>query len=127
MKIDFNKMIFNSGDFFLPEFIKNFLSEFIYKYPNTSRESDYIFYIQWWSIVHLINGIIVGYLYLYFGYNNKRYFINMLIFHIIWEIWQIIIGMSNPYNIIGRNGLIDTTVDTILFMIGASISFCYNK
>jgi hypothetical protein len=44
-----------------------------------------------------------------------------------WETWQVIIGMSKPYNIIGRNGMIDTLVDTILFMLGSYLFFYYNK
>lgn len=123
MKINWHKVFFNSGDVFLPEPIKNFLSIFIYKYPNTKNEADFIFYIQWWSIVHLINGIIVGFLYLYFRYNIQNYFLNMFIIHTIWEIWQVIIGMSKPYNIIGRNGLIDTITDTILFMFGSYLYY----
>ena len=123
MKIDWHKVIFNSGDVFLPEPIKNFLSIFIYKYPNTKNESNLIFYIQWWSIVHFISGIVVGFLYLYYGYQIQNYFLYMLIIHTLWEIWQVIIGMSKPYNLIGRNGLIDTITDTTLFMIGAYLYF----
>ena len=123
MKIDWHKVIFNSGDVFLPEPIKNFLSIFIYKYPNTKKESNLIFYIQWWSIVHFISGIVVGFLYLYYGYQIQNYFLYMLIIHTLWEIWQVTIGMSKPYNLIGRNGLIDTITDTTLFMIGAYLYF----
>lgn len=123
MKIDWHKVIFNSGDVFLPEPIKNFLSIFIYKYPNTKKESNLIFYIQWWSIVHFISGIVVGFLYLYYGYQIQNYFLYMFMIHTLWEIWQIIIGMSKPYNLIGRNGLIDTITDTTLFMIGAYLYF----
>ena len=123
MKIDWHKVIFNSGDVFLPEPNKNFLSIFIYKYPNTKNESNLIFYIQWWSIVHFISGIVVGFLYLYYGYQIQNYFLYMLIIHTLWEIWQVIIGMSKPYNLIGRNGLIDTITDTTLFMIGAYLYF----
>lgn len=123
MKIDWHKVIFNSGDVFLPEPIKNFLSIFIYKYPNTKKESNLIFYIQWWSIVHFISGIVVGFLYLYYGYKLQNYFLYMFMIHTLWEIWQIIIGMSKPYNLIGRNGLIDTITDTTLFMIGSYLYF----
>ena len=40
----------------------------------------------------------------------------------MWEFWQIIIGMSRPYSLTGRSNLIDTFVDTILFMSGALIT-----
>ena len=42
--------------------------------------------------------------------------------HTLWEFWQIIIGMSRPYSLSGRSNLIDTIVDTIVFMNGAIIS-----
>jgi hypothetical protein len=127
MTIDWHKIIYNSGDVFLPEPIKNLLAIFIYKYPNTTKESDYIFYLQGWSIIHFLSGIITGYLYLYFGYNKQRYFLTMFMINTTWETWQVIIGMSKPYNIIGRNGMIDTLVDTTLFMLGSYLFFYYNK
>ena len=125
MNINWSKIIYNSGDVFLPEFIRNALGTIIYKYPNS--DTNYTFYIQGWTFIHFINGILFGYLYLYFGYIKKYYFMNMFILHTLWELWQIIIGMSKPLNIIGRNNIIDILVDTSSFMLGSYLSLQVRK
>jgi len=117
MNINWSQIIYNSGDVFLPEFIRNILGKIIYKYPNS--KTKYTFYIQGWTFIHFFNGIICGYLYLYFGYTKKYYFITMFIIHTLWELWQILIGMSKPLTIIGRNNSIDTLVDTSAFLFGS--------
>jgi hypothetical protein len=38
-----------------------------------------------------------------------------------------LIGMSKPYKLTGRSNLIDTIIDTILFMSGAFIARKYYK
>lgn len=114
-KIYLQNIIYNSGDVFLPEKIKNILLiELIGTYKKT-------FYISGWSIVHFISGIISGYIYLYFKGDSRSYLVNLFIIHTIWEFWQILIGMSKPYRLTGRNNLIDSIMDTILFMLGAYI------
>ena len=110
------KIIYNSGDIFLPESVRTILlTELIGSMKKT-------FYITVWSVIHFINGIIFGYLYLFFKYDIKRYAIIMLIIHTCWEFWQILIGMSKPYNLTGQNNLVDIIVDTLLFMLGAYIT-----
>ena len=108
-------LIYNSGDAFLPEKIKYILG------IDLIGNSHKTFYVSGWSIVHLINGIIVGYLYLYFKGDNKLYTFKLFIIHTLWELWQMLIGMSNPYKLTGRSNLIDTIIDTLFFMLGASI------
>ena len=111
------KIIYNSGDIFLPEALKNILQKDII------GSSEKTFYISGWSIVHFINGIIFGYLYLYFKYDIRSYFLTMFILHTLWELWQSIIGMAKPYKITGRSNIVDTIMDTILFMCGTYIVF----
>ena len=108
-------IIYNSGDIFLPEKVKNILGTDLI---GTSKKT---FYVSGWSIVHIINGIIFGYIYLYFKYDSRFYILKMFAIHTIWEIWQIIIGMSKPYKLIGHSNLIDIIMDTIFFMLGAYI------
>jgi hypothetical protein len=111
-------IIYNSGDAFLPETVKNILGTDLI---GTSKKT---FYVSGWSIVHLINGIIIGYIYLYFKGDPRFYTFKLFLIHTIWEIWQMLIGMSNPYNLTGRSNLIDTIMDTIFFMVGAYIGRC---
>jgi hypothetical protein len=111
------KIIYNSGDVFLPEAVKNILQKDII---GSSKKT---FYISGWSIVHFINGIIFGYLYLYFKYDIRSYFLTMFILHTLWELWQSIIGMAKPYKITGRSNIVDTIMDTILFMCGTYTIF----
>ena len=109
-------IIYNSGDVFLPEKVKNILGK------DLIGNSKKTFYVSGWSIVHFINGIIFGYLYLlYFKGDRKLYFLKMFIIHTVWEFWQMLIGMAKPYKLTGRSNLIDTIIDTIFFMLGAYI------
>ena len=110
-----HNIIYNSGDAFLPEEVVNILG---YDLIGTHKKT---FYVSGWSIVHLISGIIVGYIYLYFKGNNRLYTYKMFIIHTIWELCQMLIGMSKPYKLTGRSNLIDTIMDTIFFMLGAYI------
>jgi VanZ family protein len=108
-------ILYNSGNAFLPDNINQMLA---YDIIGSHKKT---FYISGWSILHFINGLIFGYLYLYLHFDKKYYIINLFVLHSIWELWQITIGMSRPYSLSGRSNLIDTIVDTILFMTGALI------
>lgn len=115
MKIDWGKIIYNSGDVFLPEPVKKILDKSIITTQNHS------FYLNGWSIVHFLSGIIIGAIYLYLGKPMEFYYFKMLVIHTIWELWQMLIGMSKPWKLTGDSNLIDTFVDTILFMLGTYV------
>ena len=108
-------IIYNSGDVFLPEKVKNILG------TDLIGNSKKTLYVSGWSIIHFINGIIFGYLYLYFKGYSRLYLFKMFIIHTMWECWQMLIGMAKPYKLTGRSNLIDTIMDTIFFMLGAYI------
>jgi hypothetical protein len=108
-------IIYNSGDVFLPEKVKYILG------IDLIGNSKKTFYVSGWSIIHFINGIIFGYLYLYFNYDVRLYTFKLFIIHTLWELWQMLIGMAKPYKLTGRSNIIDTIMDTILFMLGAYI------
>lgn len=117
---DIRKILYESGDIFLPKKIKNKLETHIYgSYKDT-------LYITYWSIIHFISGIIFGYLYLYLDYSEDDFLINMIIIHTIWEIWQFIIGM-NKIKYVGKNNIVDSLLDTIFFMFGSLIPYYYYK
>lgn len=118
MNEDFiHRLIYSSGDIFLPAKIRDFLS------IDLIGSSSKTFYISVWSIVHLLSGILVGSIYKYFKDPlTKDYYLNMLLIHSTWEFWQILIGMSKPFRLSGRSNLMDTIIDTILFMIGSIIA-----
>ena len=118
-KIQLQNIIYNSGDIFLPEKIKNILGTDLL---GNSKKS---FYVSGWSIVHFVNGIIIGYLYLYFKGDSRLYIFKLLIIHTMWELWQMLIGMSKPYKLTGRSNLIDTVMDTLFFMSGAYVIRIY--
>ena len=117
-KIYLQDVIYNSGDVFLPEQVKNILGTDLI---GSSKKS---FYVSGWSIVHLISGIIFGYIYLYLKWDIRLYTFKLFILHTIWEMWQILIGMSKPYKLTGRSNLIDIIMDTVFFMSGAYIVRC---
>ena len=118
-KIYLQNIIYNSGDVFLPEKIKKIL---LTDLIGTSKKT---FYISGWSIVHFINGILIGYIYLYLKGDRSVYMsvymFKLFLLHTLWEFWQILIGMAKPYKLTGRSNLIDSIIHTILFMLGAYI------
>jgi hypothetical protein len=111
----------HSADVFLPDSINNFLL------INIVGDKSKTFYINNWSIVHLISGFILGYIvdkYLLIDNSNliiENYYFKMFILHTIWELWQIFSNISNPFSITGDSNIVDIIIDTILFMIGAYI------
>lgn len=114
-KKDMYNLIYNSGDVFLPKKIKTILG------TDLIGSSTQTFYVSGWSLVHLMNGIIFGYLYLYFKGDSRFYFFKLFVLHTLWELWQMLIGMAKPYKLTGRSNLVDTIMDTLFFMMGAYI------
>lgn len=103
----------DSGDLFLPDFVRYFLETYLIGSDKT------IFYITMWSILHFISGMITRYLFFYYTfYSYKESFIFAFIIHTIWEFWQYVIT-NTPHTL---RGLIDSFVDTILFMLGFIIA-----
>lgn len=99
----------DSGDLFLPKGLKNFLEIYLIGSTNT------LFYITLWSIMHFISGLFTGYFFLHctqFAFKESVIFAFVL--HTLWELWQYLIT-NTPSTL---RGLIDTIVDTILFMFG---------
>lgn len=115
--VDLHKMIYKSGDFFVPQSVKKILDTLLYK------SSNYSFYVEIWHIVHFITGFLLGLIYIYLGYNVKTYYLNLFIIHTIWEYWQAYIGMSKPLRLTYHNNLFDILFDTVIFMVGSYIAF----
>jgi VanZ family protein len=112
----FSKILLNSGDVFLPPRVKRVLTTFLYNTPNNS------FYINGWSILHLLSGILIGLLYLFLGKEETTFYVHLLIIHTIWELWQVFIGMAKPWRRTCDSNLIDSIVDTVMFMMGAYVA-----
>jgi hypothetical protein len=104
---------YNSGDLFLPKPIKQRLDKHLYDSQNK------LLYINGWSFMHYFSGMLFGMIYLYLGKKSDfYYYFHLLIIHTIWELWQMLIGMTKIWEL---QGLIDTTLDTIWYMFGAYI------
>lgn len=117
--MNIKNILYNSGDVFLPTKLNTFLRSYIIG-NNTS-----IFYINYWSIIHFINGIIFGFFikkYLLDKNNTSitgNYFFKAFILHSTWELWQIFIENTD---ITSARGIIDTIMDTIFFMSGSLVT-----
>jgi len=96
-------LIYRSGDAFLPSSIVKTLN--IYLIGNDSS----LFYVNLWSLVHFISGIAVAVL----GLTALQAFV----LHCIWELWQVLIGMTR----LNARGMIDICVDTVFFMMGMQV------
>ena len=109
------KVLFNTGDLFLPKKVNIFLRIYI-----IGNDNSY-FYLNYWSMVHFMSGIIFGFLidkYLLTPESNKlinNYYFKAFILHTYWELWQIFIENTD---ITTTRGTVDTIVDTVFFMSG---------
>ena len=112
-----DSLLYRSGDAFAPEHIRKQLFEYIIGGPNT------LFYVNYWSIIHLLSGILCGVLiHKLSGYSNGfNYYGIGIIIHTLWELWQLLIGMSIYKGKYALRQWIDTGVDTIMFMGGMFI------
>lgn len=110
-------IIYNSGDVFLPTPVKKLLA------TDLIGSSQRTFYISGWSIMHFLSGLICGILYNRAGIlRPEKYYLNLFIIHSLWELWQVVIGMSHPLKLIGRSNLVDIILDTVFFMFGAYLA-----
>ncbi len=121
MTVSFNDIIYNSGDVFLPKQIINLLKKGIY------FDNKTMFYLNGWTLMHLLSGIIVGFIYIYLNKPLKYYYYKMFVIHTLWELWQMLIGMSHPYKLTGNSNLIDIIIDTAAFMLGSYLTFIFYK
>jgi hypothetical protein len=114
-KIDWSRFR-DSGDLFLPPQIQTFLQTHLIGTPTS------VFYITYWSILHIISGVFVGMLLGRFkSISAPVAFLTALLIHTLWEAWQVLITRT-PNTVRGK---VDTVVDTVLFMIG--FSFIYSS
>ena len=106
-------ILYRSGDVFLPKSVRDFLQKGFYF---DDREAVYI---NGWTGIHFLSGFIAGRIYQKNGWSMDNYYLNMFIIHTIWELWQVFIGMAKPWKLEGASNLIDSTIDTAAFMLGA--------
>lgn len=108
LPVDKNSLLYRSGDVFLNPETRRFL-EYYWIGNGTST-----FYVTNWSFVHLFSGILTGWI-LYNYFADYEFYATGFNIHTIWEIWQIIIGMTKIGTL---RGFIDVWVDTAFFMVG---------
>jgi hypothetical protein len=101
-------ILFRSGDLFLPFAVRRFLEQY-------SVGSDTsLLYINNWSIVHLLSGVLTAYVLLRIG-SQKDLYVQALLLHTSWELWQIL----GKNTLIGTTrGQLDVLMDTAFFMAG---------
>lgn len=106
--MDWQKILFNSGDLFLPTAVKSFLETY-WIGSDTS-----IFYVTWWTVIHFVSGILTG-MYLF---GSSHYYLYGFAIHTVWELWQMI-GKNTKYWT--TRGQMDVLVDTAAFMGGMAV------
>jgi hypothetical protein len=106
--MDWEKILFHSGDLFLPKSVKVFLEQY------WIGDDTSLFYVTWWTLIHFISGVLTGYFLVFYKQATTYYWTGFLI-HSIWEAWQMI-GKNTPYWT--TRGQIDVGVDTAAFMLG---------
>lgn len=109
---------YRSGDAFLPTPLRTFLRTYLIGGPAST------FYITYWSIVHLLSGILFATLSLAIKpFSLRTTLLSGFAVHTLWEVWQIAIGMSRPLALSGSNNFVDICMDTLLFLLGIWLVF----
>jgi len=104
---------YQSGDLFFPKAWIKALETPIIGHYNTA------IYVNYWSLMHLLVGVLWGIGASYFEIDHI-YAVGFIL-HTVWELWQVIIGMSTPWILTGHNGFTDLVLDTGFFMLGVYI------
>lgn len=104
--------LLDSGDLFLPKSIRRVLN------IELAGSSKKTFYINLWSVLHGLSGVLVGMILLRYFNESKNFYLIGFVIHTLWEIWQVYIGMSQPYSLTGNSNALDIVIDTIMFMGG---------
>jgi hypothetical protein len=114
-------ILYRSGDLFFPREIRRFLETFLIgSYQST-------IYITYWSVLHFISGVLTYILLTTYIPNIKHPYSVGFVIHTLWELWQVYIGSSKPWNWAGHNGLTDFLMDTLLFILGMYVSSFFMK
>ena len=106
--MDWNSILFHSGDLFLPKPVKEFLEQYWIGDDNS------LFYVSCWTFIHFFTGVFTGY-FLFHYKSDLRYYVYGFFLHTLWELWQIF-GKNTPYWT--TRGRIDILTDTVAFMLG---------
>jgi hypothetical protein len=101
-------VLFLSGDLFLPKSVRTFLEQY---WVGNDRS---LVYITNWSLIHLVSGILTGYILKTYWPTYGYYWTGFLI-HSVWELWQILVKNTPYWTLRGR---VDVVMDTVLFMFG---------
>ncbi len=104
----FRDALYLSGDLFLPKSVRTFL-----EYYWVGNDQSLV-YITNWSLMHVVSGVLIGYLLSTYWPNYAYYWTGFLI-HSAAELWQIAVKNTQYWTLRGR---VDVVTDTILFMIG---------
>lgn len=122
MADEMNKMLYHSGDAFLPKRVRDYL----HKYWVGNYHS--LFYITNWTFVHFWSGVVLAIILKFVIHLHKVSFENIYVFtfqiHVLWELWQIIIGMT-PWMTL--RGWVDIITDTAFYMTGVWIGVHISK
>ena len=111
--MDWEKILFNSGDLFLPTKVKRFLETYWIGDDST------IFYVTWWTLIHFMSGLIIGqFIKNIYRKDIIKYYLYGFVIHSVWELWQII-GKNTKYWTL--RGIMDIFVDSVSFMLGMFI------
>jgi len=109
--------LYLSGDLFLPKPMREVLERYWIGNDRT------IIYITNWSLMHVLSGILTGYILLTYA-PSYSYYSTGFVIHSAWELWQILVK-NTPYHTL--RGVVDIGMDTLLFMVGMGFTLYLNS
>lgn len=98
---------YRSGDIFLPRKYVDVLDTYLIGNKRS------VFYINYWTFMHILSGVFFAWL---TPFPQDVYF-HFFVGHTIWEMWQIVIGMTP----MSPRGFLDIGVDTLAGMLGVYV------
>jgi hypothetical protein len=101
--------LYRSGDIWLPKETIKRLNLYIVGNDST------LFYINYWHGMHMLSGILFGFLLLFI--HVKDPFVVYFLLHTAWEAWQLWIGMTKET----LRSAIDILIDTCMGFLGVSL------
>lgn len=113
---NFQKAIYWYVDGLLPAKLKDTLD------TDLIGSSKKTFYISGWSFAHMIFGLIIGYFILQFWHPVESYYIILFTLHTAYEVISALAGVAPLIRLTGRSNIVDTVVDTVMFMGGAYLA-----
>lgn len=110
-----SNIFLRSTDVFLPPRVVETLNRVVVGNKKTG------WYVDGWSGMHVLAGVLCGFLFIAFGFRGFGGFLAALLIHTAWEFWQVHVGLTYipGFDLVANR--YDALTDTAFFLLGVWI------